>query len=372
MSITDKYKYKYQYVDNLIEFKERIINRTFIPSQVEIQPGPLGAKICWLSCSYCYGRSAVNTEERMSLPRYLEIIEQIIEGGCKKLIFAGWATDPLFYKHIDDLVELSVKRNAVVGFNTRAIELSDKLADTLTDDQVASSSYMSISVNAATNEKYNLINSSGSSTAKLYDRVLGNVRKLSSARRQRSSKLDISVSYLLNRESASVSEVSKFIDDYVDSDVDIIRFSCAQSPRGFEDEQSNLIPDEEEYKKLCEPLQKLIESKKNEKTRIILLDRDPEFHKARTLPCFARFIYPTIGYDGWLYHCSQSAGVNFRTQSLGDLKKEDFWPLLRNYEVDNLEKYFTEQSKLMCENNCRCDRKEHATNASIISSEIFR
>ena len=64
--INKKYKFENKYFEDPNLLKEKIINRTIIPHQVEFQPGPLGKKICWLSCPHCYGESAINSEERPS------------------------------------------------------------------------------------------------------------------------------------------------------------------------------------------------------------------------------------------------------------------------------------------------------------------
>ena len=81
----------------------KIINKTIVPHQVEVQPGPMRGNICWLSCPYCYGNTAIDTGERLSKERYLEIMDQIAEGGVNKIIFAGYATDPLNYENIEEL-----------------------------------------------------------------------------------------------------------------------------------------------------------------------------------------------------------------------------------------------------------------------------
>ena len=36
------------------------------------------------------------------------------------------------------------------------------------------------------------------------------------------------------------------------------------------------------------------------------------------------YLFPTIGFDGWLYNCSQSSAPNFRSTALGDLTKKIF------------------------------------------------
>ena len=45
-------------------------------------------------CPYCYGGSSQMSEGSLSDTRYIEILSEIAQGGVKKFIFAGYATDP--------------------------------------------------------------------------------------------------------------------------------------------------------------------------------------------------------------------------------------------------------------------------------------
>ena len=121
----------------------------------------------------------------------------------------------------------------------------------------------------------------------------------------------------------------------------------------------------------------LIELKKkyeNKDCLIIISNPDKEldiYRKARTTPCFARFIFPTVGFDGWLYNCSESSAPNFRSTALGDLKIRDFWDLFYNYDTTNLKSYLGKCNEKINKSGCRCDRKEHLSNQSIIDSKVF-
>ena len=113
-TLVSRYLYRTSYVDDSARFKKEIISKTVRPYQVEIQPGPTGNKICWLECPFCYGRSAEDTGESLSKSRYIELIKEIADGGVKKVIFSGWATDPLFYQYIDDLVETALESGLII------------------------------------------------------------------------------------------------------------------------------------------------------------------------------------------------------------------------------------------------------------------
>ena len=153
--------------------------------------------------------------------------------------------------------------------------------------------------------------------------------------------------------------------------VDVIRFSCPQIPRGDSPGTNPFVPTAEEYTGYFAALEPVVAAEATGACSILLSPHEDIYRQARTLPCFARFIYPTIGYDGWLYHCSQSAGVNFRSQALGNLATDDFWDLMYNYAAADLPGYFRGCGSLMEANGCRCDRKEHTVNASLRDSGAF-
>ena len=106
-NLINKISYNINYIDPL-----RFISKVklkIIPYQLELQPGRIkGDKICWLTCSYCYGGSSKNTSEKLSPERYIDLLEQTADGpngGINKIIFAGYATDPFNYEHIDGLLK---------------------------------------------------------------------------------------------------------------------------------------------------------------------------------------------------------------------------------------------------------------------------
>ena len=112
----------------------------------------------------------------------------------------------------------------------------------------------------------------------------------------------------------------------------------------------------------------VIDEYKNNECPILFIDADEEhniFNKAQTLPCYARYVYPTVGFDGWLYNCSQSSAPNFRDTALGDLNKKNFWDLFYNYDETKFKDYFAECNLKIKNSSCRCDRKEHVLNLEL-------
>ena len=365
-----KYQFKTDYVGNFNSFKNKILNKQIIPYQVEFQAPPRGKKICWLACPYCYGLSAEDTGERLKKERGIEILKQILDGGVKKIIFAGYATDPLNCSYIEELLDLTILKKAIFGFNTKALKISDKFFQVLESKKIIDGSYISLSVDAGSNETYNKIHGVKSSS-KIYDRVLNNTKKLGQIKN--CNYFDLSAAYLVNINSAREYDYEKFINDFINAGCNLLRFSFPQPPKDIKTEKG-VIPTQNEVVKYSEILEKLKTKYENDKCSILIVDPDSEnniYNKPRTIPCYARYVFPTIGFDGWLYNCSQSSAPNFRSSALGDLTKNDFWSLYYNYELENFDNFQISCNKKINKSGCRCDRKEHVLNQSIIDSKVF-
>ncbi len=371
--VVERYKFKTNYFETPEKLRDEIISKTVIPHQVEFQPGSSGKKICWLSCPYCYGESAINNTERPSTERLVEILNEIADGGVNKVTFAGWATDPLNSKSIDALLETAIKRKMIFGFNTKPLKVSDKFISLLKDNDINSQSWISLSIDSGSNEVFNKVH--GMETkAPLYDNVLKNVNRIKDANIP-SRKFDVSAAYLLNKFNSSKSEIKKFINDFKSAGCNLLRFSFAQPPRGLVNQESiETVPQVEEKNNIMYELKDWINSFNDEYCKVLIIDPDTEnniFYKDRTLPCVARFIYPTVGFDGRLYQCSQSAAPNFKETELGDLKENNFWDLYYNYDVKDFKGFFKKTGELISKTGCRCDRKEHTVNKKIKESNIF-
>jgi sulfatase maturation enzyme AslB (radical SAM superfamily) len=365
-----KYQFKTNYVDDLQIFKNQVLEKKIIPYQVEFQAPPRGKKICWLECPYCYGLSAEDNGERLQKDRGVEILNQILDGGVKKIIFAGYATDPLNCSYIEDLLNLTITKKAVFGFNTKALKVSDKFFEILSSKKIINDSYISLSVDAGSNETYNKIHGV-KNISKIYDKVLENTKKLGDIRK--SKNFDLSAAYLVNINSAKSYDYENFINNFMKAGCNLLRFTFPQQPKGINTE-IGVIPSETEKDYYKKDLEKLKIKYENSECSILIVDADDDhniYDKPRTIPCFARYVFPTIGFDGWLYNCSQSSAPNFRLSALGDLKINNFWDLYYNYKVEKFNDYLISCSKNINDTGCRCDRKEHVLNQQIIDSKIF-
>ena len=366
--ITDRYSYQVDYIDDMSAFMESVVRKSVLPHQVEIQPGRIrGQNLCWMTCGYCYGGSSQNTSEKLSPERYVDLMNQIASGpngAIKKVIFAGYATDPLNYEYIDDLVECALKNGQINGFNTKALRVSDRLVKLLSDKNTVEKCYFNVSVDAGSAQSYNDVHSI-KSKKDIYHKILENISRITSAIKISGVKRDVSASYLITHQNNSPQEIEAAVRDISDAGANLIRFSFPQVPRGMTSAEGSAIPTKLEASRYHSKLTPIIESLDSPETRVIILNTDAKFKNVprRVLPCLARFVFPTIGYDGHMYHCSQSAAPHFRELSLGNLQTIDFWDAYYNYDAEKIWSYMEKSIyKLMQRLDCRCDRKEQCVN----------
>tara|TARA_B100000989_G_scaffold16650_1_gene11034 strand:+ start:433 stop:1575 length:1143 start_codon:yes stop_codon:yes gene_type:complete len=364
------YSYSNTIIDDFENFKNDIISKRIVPYQVEFQPPPSSLKkICWLECSYCYGGSADDTKSpRMEKKLALKILKEIASGGVKKVIFAGYATDPLNSPYIEELLKESIDLNMIFGFNTKALRVSDKLIEQLSRKTIQNSSYLSLSVDAGSDETYNLMHNV-KSKARIYNRVVENAKKIRNA----NEALDLSAAYLINKTNEDLTNIKKFIKDFREAGFNFLRFSFLQQPKDIK-LSPIILPNYKEQEKIKDRILDYINSQDSSECKVKLIDVDSEqniFRKERTTPCFARFIFPTVGYDGWLYNCSQSSAPNFHSIAMGNLAEKNFWDIFYDYDMSDQKNFFSHCSKKIKESGCRCDRKMHLANRAIIKSNVF-
>lgn len=371
--LASRYSYSVRYVPDVEAFWRSVLSKTVVPHQVEVQPGPeQGKEICWLKCPYCYGGSAKDSGERLRPERYIQLLQEIAQGGVKKIVFAGYATDPLNYGGIDDLLQVAHDAGQVFGFHTKALRFTERFLDLLTSPTAAPLSYFSVSVDAGTNATYNKVHGIPESGAKLYDKVLKNLGRIAEARARHGSALDVSATYLINGHNGTPEEIGKAIEDLRAAGVDLVRFTFPQVPRGYgelREDDPNILRRPSVLQRF-EELKPMIQAANRDGFQVLIMDLDAESEgmtDPRSLPCFARFVFPSIGFDGWLSHCSESAAPHFRELALGNLAERDFWDVYYDYDPAEMEAELERSAQLMCKTGCRCDRKEHIVNQRLRS-----
>ena len=148
--------------------------------------------------------------------------------------------------YIDNLLNLTISKKAIFGFNTKALKISDNFFKILDENIIQDSSYISLSIDAGSNETYNKIHAVKGS-AKIYDRVLLNTQKLGKIRKK--NYFDLSAAYLVNVHSGNEYDCEKFINDFINAGCNLLRFTFPQQPKGFKQKWSCSIGNEKKITK---------------------------------------------------------------------------------------------------------------------------
>lgn len=351
-----------------------ILSKCIMPYQLEIHPGRLaGGKICWMECPYCYGVSASNSSKRLSKERFLEIVRQTASGPHGKiprLIYTGHATDPLYCEYIDDLIAQTIANEQVFGIYSKLLKISDEMIESLVGSDVLETSYINISVDAGCAGSYNRVHGL-KSNADVLGKVLRNIKRLTS-RRTLNSRLDICTTYLVTEHNNSDDEIKRAIENIVEAGADTLRFNFAQAPRGYVQLSDQILPVRENEEQIFERIRAVIESVPVESCRVTVMAREVgrETSAFQVMPCVARFLTPTIGFDGHLYHCSESAAPDFHSNSLGDLDVVDFWEAYYGYASNDMAVELSESYARMKDLSCHCNRECYRNNIDFKSDSF--
>ena len=365
-SLITRGNYKQKYISDNEKFLQDIIQKKCVPIQLEIQPGrEKGKPLCWMKCPYCYGAVAENSKKKLAKERYLNLLDEVKNGpngGINKLIYAGYATDPLNYEHIDDLLEKSYDNLFITGIHTKLLRFSKRFVSLVGNENIVDASYITISVDAGIFKNYNLTHGLDSNV-NILSKIYNNINIIM---KNRSKKLDVTTTYLLTTFNSSKKEIEQSIKDIRDLGVQTHRFSFPQVPRGYNFEQKNNIFVKNRTEMINEIKEIIYKYTRPNSTILTVVDPDKELaiDKERYLPCFARFVHPTVGYDGYLYHCSESASPDFHSFKLGNLEEKNFWDLYYDYDKEKILKDF----KSMEDKKCMCSRNLFAVNKSFEKS----
>ena len=320
-----------------------------------------------MSCPYCYGGSADNSGKRLDIKKYFSVLDETIKGphgNINKIIVAGYATDPLNYEHISPLIKKIINNKQILGIHTKLLKIPKDLDNIIKEGNLQKGSYLTISLDAGFAESYNKTHGIPGSK-NILSKIIENIKIIKSLKK---NNLNIGATYLVTSANNSGKEIKESIKICDEIGIETLRFSMPQTPRGYTlaDEEDIII---KEKTKEIERISNIISETKSQNCVVNAVDPDKDFKidKARYLPCFARFVHPAIGFDGQLYHCSESSSPNFSSMSLGNLEERGFWESYYDYDLEKIKDAFSEMET----NACVCDRKLFIVNKNISESKSF-
>lgn len=88
------------------------------------------SRICNLRCVYCYASSGTPLENEISLTEILDVIEQAVDLGVKKIIILGGG-EPLLYPHLFEVIDFIRSKGLIADLFTNGLTLTDDVAGRL-------------------------------------------------------------------------------------------------------------------------------------------------------------------------------------------------------------------------------------------------
>lgn len=258
-------------------------------------------------------------------------------------------TDPLNSGAVDAVVAAVKDAGLELGIHTKGLKLPPALIDGLVAGNTCAD-YVSFSIDAGTSPTYNLVHGLDGHRTSLYETVKRNVRHLVTARNAAGSLLKVRATSLITGQNATLDEVTRCMDDFVALGIDSLRFSVPIVARMAERDERGRFPQVAPADLAA--IEREIAARNAHDHRIVFQRFDA--NTRRTLPCYTRWLMPTIGYDGYLYPCCLVATAEFASLRIGDLKAADFWST-----------YHSERSLPYAHANCQCERKAEGINRSV-------
>lgn len=93
------------------------------------------SRICNLRCLYCYASSGQALENELSLEEILDVVDQAIAMGAKKIIVLGGG-EPLLYPHLFEVIDHIRNQGVIADMFTNGLTLTDEVAEKLFARQV--------------------------------------------------------------------------------------------------------------------------------------------------------------------------------------------------------------------------------------------
>jgi len=253
-----------------------------IPYEIELQ----STSLCNLFCKHCVGVAHKPSEATEITPERMKtIIGQIAKmGDVKRVKFSGYYGEPLMNKKSTLLgINMAKKKRMKVGLFTNGVLIDESVIDTLMKVE-----YVNISLDAGSRESYMKLKGSDH-----FGRVLSNIRLLDYIRKERNSRLEITVGYILNKHNYNeIPDIIKLLIGYVD----MIRF------------KANILNSDMTKEELDEAYRLIGESKKYESNRFKIISihsrldaermQRPTFNR-----CYFLNLMGCIGCDGKPYPC---------------------------------------------------------------------
>lgn len=282
-----------------------------IPAPVRVVLEP--TNLCNHNCVFCfYSNFRDENKVYLSTEKLFELADDFKKLGVKSVSLVGGG-EPMLHPAIYDLIHRLHENNILISITTNGSTVRDSEIDTI----VRASTYIRVSLNAASEDIHNLINAPKTSQ---FERIISNIEKL------RKHRDKIGANMLIGIKNAIFDKNIHEIEDMVSLGeklkVDYIMFAAVVG----ESPSSRQILDT-----ATEKIEKL-----NKNTRVLLFH---SFYKKpkKTPKCISNPLIGTISANGDMYLCGfmDHADGAYRIGNVNESRFIDLWGSEKHYEVYN-------------------------------------
>jgi radical SAM protein with 4Fe4S-binding SPASM domain len=280
-----------------------------IPSPVRVVLEP--TNLCNQNCVFCfYSNFRTDNQIYLSREKLFELAEDFKKLGVRSVSLVGGG-EPMIHPAIYDLIHWFHGNNILISITTNGSSFKDSEIDTI----VRASTYIRVSLNAASEQTHNLINAPKTSQ---FNRIVNNIEKLRKHRDKIGANMRIGIKNAIFDK--NIHELEDMVALGERLKVDYIMFAAVV---GESPSSRQLLDD------ATEKIEKL-----NEESPVLLFH---SFYKKpqKTPKCISNPLIGTVSANGDMYLCGfmDHSDGNYRIGNINETRFIDLWGSKRHYEV---------------------------------------
>jgi cyclic pyranopterin phosphate synthase len=299
-----------------------------IPAPVRVVLEP--TNLCNHNCIFCfYSNFRSDNKVFLSSGKLFELAEDFKKLGVKSVSLVGGG-EPMIHPAIYDLIRWFYSNNILISITTNGSTFRESEIDTI----VRASTYIRVSLNAASVQTHNIINAPKSSQ---FERIINNIEKLRKYRDKIGANMLIGIKNAIFEK--NFHEIEEMVALGERLKVDYIMFAAVVG----ESLASRQIIDDAKEK-----IEEL-----NKKTQVLLFH---SFYKKpqKTPKCISNPLIGTVSANGDMYLCGfmDHSDGRYRIGNINENRFIDLWGSEKHYEV------YQSQDPEYCA-NYTCKMKEY-------------
>jgi radical SAM protein with 4Fe4S-binding SPASM domain len=280
-----------------------------IPSPVRVVLEP--TNLCNQNCVFCF-YSDFRSENKVSIPRdkLFELAEDFKKMGVSSVSIVGGG-EPMLHPAIHDLIRWFYDNKILISITTNGSAFKDSEIDTI----VRASTYIRVSLNAASEATHNIINAPKTSQ---FERIINNIEKLREHRDKINANMLIGIKNVVFEK--NIHELEEMVALGERLKIDYIMFAA-------------VVGESPSSRQILEEARQKIEAL-NKKTPVLLFH---SFHKTpkKTPKCICNPLIGTVSANGDMYLCGfmDHSDGRYKIGNINENRFIDLWGSETHYEM---------------------------------------